>query len=142
MKSSTAVFELKRLRDDIQGLDISVHQDIMEHLPKDNISRNANGVFFDICQIDEGSLEKIRGIVQYAKAMRGKLDDHDRRMFENAQQLVSGPVDTDTCPTATESEDKGDTQIFGATCDGEEAFCTRMETGCVTKPAKGVFIKK
>jgi hypothetical protein len=134
--------DLKRLRDDIQSLDHSVHQDIYEHLPKAIVSQNFNGAFFDMCQIDDKCLNKIETVVRYAKAVRGKLDDHDRKMFESAQQLVSGPVETDpVCTGARPTGPVEESTVFNP-CDGEEAFCTRMETGCVTKPAKGVFVKK
>lgn len=131
--------ELRRLRDDIHTLDASVHQDIYELIPKDIVSQNGNGAFFDVCQLTEDCLENVKSVVQYAKAVRGKLEDHDRKMFENAQQLVSGPIETDV---ASSSAPNDEPNKYVALCDGEEAFCTRMENGCITKPAKGVFVKK
>lgn len=133
---------LKRLRDDIQALDPSVHHDIFNHLPTEIVSQNYNGAFFDMCQLDEECLDKIKSVVQYAKAVRGKLDDHDRKMFESAQQLVSGPVETEADSALSVKDGTSEEAKLFSPCDGEEAFCTRMETGCVTKPAKGVFTKK
>lgn len=133
--------ELKRLRDDIQSLDHSVHQDIYDHLPKSIVSQNFNGAFFDMCQVDEDCLNNIKTVVKYAKAVRGRLDAHDRKMFENAQQLVSGPVETDPVCVGSRVVPVEEATVFDP-CDGEQSFCTRMENGCVTRPAKGVFVKK
>ena len=90
------------------------------------------------------TVDRIREVVEYAKGMRSRLADHDREMFESSQRLVSGPVDT-------AGEERG--AACGGSSDavacarirqgeGEEAFCVRMETGCISKPAKGVFVKK
>jgi len=140
---TTSRSDLKRLRDDIHSLDHSVHQDILDQIPPAIVSRNCNGAFFDMCQLDEASLKNIVSVVRYAKAVRGKLEDHDRKMFESAQQLVSGPVETDAgCTQSKASGAEEECKSVFNTCDGEEAFCTKMETGCITKPAKGVFVKK
>ena len=135
--------KLRRLCDDIHALDAGVHGDILKHVDERYVTRNANGVFFDISEVPAAQLNKIREIVQYAKGMRGQLAEHDREMFESAQRLVSGPVDVggDIDPFAARNSVDSASAVF-ASCEGEEAFCTRMEDGCVSRPAKGVLIKK
>ena len=137
--------DLCRLRDDIHSLDAGVHHDILQHLDKGIVTQNGNGVFFDVGKLSEASLARIKHVVDYAKAVRGRLEDHDRKMFESAQRLVSGPVETTNDNAAVQDEQVntgGEGGQYGSICDGEEAFCTRMEDGCVSKPAKGVFLKK
>jgi len=128
---------LRRLCDDIQSLESGVHADIVKHLDEKLLTRNANGVFFDIASVSEDTLNKIRDIVTYAKGMRTRLAEHDREMFESSQRLVSGPVDT-----VTDERPLCEGVMDVRRGEGEEAFCVRMEHGCVSKPAKNVFLRK
>ena len=137
--------ELRRLCDDIQTLGPCVHTDILKHVGAASLTRNGNGVFFDMADLEAEQLSRIREVVEYAKGTRVRLAEHDREMFENAQRLVIGPVET-----SAEAENGSGREGSGAVLatgpmgpsEGEEAFCTRMEAGCVAKPAKGVFVKK
>lgn len=131
---SDSVAELKRLCNDIATLDSGVHDDILCHVDPSLLSTNANGTFFDISQVSPEKLSKIKSIVEYAKGTRGRLAQHDREMFETAQRLVSGPVDI--CGDQKPSEQPV------PHAEGEEAFCMRMDDGCVCKPAKGLLLKK
>lgn len=137
--------ELRRLCNDIGALGPSVHADILRHVNATLLTTNGNGVFFDMADLDSIQLANVRGVVDYAKGMRARLEEHDRKLFENSQQLVSGPIDT--TPDA-DSQGNGGGPPSGGTggmlgpVEGEEAFAVRMERGCISKPAKGVFAKK
>jgi hypothetical protein len=118
--------------------------DILKHVDTSRLTRNGNGVFFDMSDLSKDQLSHIREVVEYAKGTRIRLAEHDREMFENAQRLVIGPVETSGDAEASSSRDGVVTASAGPAgpSEGEEAFCTRMEAGCVAKPAKGVFLKK
>lgn len=161
--------ELRRLCDDIHSLDSDVHADIIKHLDEAALTRNANGVFFDLASLDRETVERVRGAVEYAKSMRERLAEHDRELFESSQRLVSGPICTGSEDTsAATTLQRSSSAALGATAqgpvppqangsnastantgslgerarEGEEAFCVRMEQGCIAKPPKGVFLKK
>jgi hypothetical protein len=134
---------LRRLCDDISLLDADVHSDIVKHIEPGLLTHNGNGVFFDMTCVDSATIEGIRGVVEYAKGMRNRLAEHDREIYESSQRLVSGPVDT-ACDEQR-SGHAGQGELACASVrqgEGEEAFVVRMESGCVSKPAKGVFLKK
>jgi len=131
--------ELRRLCDDIQSLGPCVHTDILKHVDPSILTRNGNGVFFDMADLGPQQLANIREVVAYAKGTRARLAEHDKEMFKSAQRLVMGPVETGA---DSEVGAGAPASCAAGPSEGEEAFCTRMEAGCVAKPAKGVFLKK
>lgn len=139
--------ELRRLCDDISHLGSGVHADILKHLDHSMLTRNGNGVFFDLADVSQDTLARVKKVVEYAKGTHAKLAEHDRKLFENAQRLVSGPIgtvaDLDAANGAGQSSPASAGPPPGVPkTEGEEAFAVKMETGCVSKPAKGVFSKK
>lgn len=138
--------ELRRLCDDISQLGPGVHADILKHLDPSMLTRNGNGVFFDMADVCQDTLARIKEVVEYAKGTHEKLAEHDRKLFENAQRLVSGPIgtvaDVDPATGWQSSTSSAALPPCAPKTEGEEAFAVRMETGCVSKPAKGVFFKK
>ena len=133
---------LRRLCDDISLLDADVHADIVKHIDPSLLTRNGNGVFFDMTCLSAATVDSIRSVVEYAKGMRNRLAEHDREIYESSQRLVSGPVDT-ACDERIGHAGQSDLACNNARQgEGEEAFVVRMESGCVSKPAKGVFLKK
>lgn len=127
--------QLVRLCEDIKTLDASVHADILVHVGEANVTRNENGVFFDMRALGADALARIRAIVSYAISTQEPLRRHDLVMFQNAQRLASAPVGPGRA-------DEPASSLNLPASEGEEAFCTRMEPGCIAKPAKGVFLKK
>lgn len=135
--------ELRRLCDDIHSLGPCVHADIKRHVDPEMLTKNGNGLFFDMADLSDDQLKHIRHVVDYAKGTRVRLAEHDHEMFLNAQRLVSGPIETHS--EVDETNARGaPSGLAGSTgpCEGEEAFAVQMEAGCVSKPAKGVFVKK
>lgn len=128
--------QLSKLCEDIKHLDISVHGEILKLVGEEFVTWNQNGAFFDLCSLDDSTVARIKSTVEYATSTREPLRRHDVLMFENAQRLVSGPV-----TPATESTGD-DPPISDHRVDGEDAFCTRMDTWCIGKAAKGVFLKR
>lgn len=136
--------ELRRLCDDIAQLDSGVHQDILQHVPPALLTRNGNGVFFDLTDVSPANTSKIKDIVEYAKSTKIRQAEHDRNLFESSQHLVAGPIETvqDDAHGAKPVAHGAAAANGGAVVDGEEGFKTAMESGCVSKPAKGVLVKK
>lgn len=140
-----SVMELRRICEDIQSLGSSVHVDILKHVNPALLTRNGNGVFFDMASLNDTDLERIREVVDYAKGTQVRLAEHDREMFKNAQRLVSGPIETQLDPDNPASRDHGASTTAGGpsnASEGEEAFAVQMEAGCIARPPKGVLLKK
>ena len=138
--------ELRRLCDDVTQLGSDVHEDILKHVDPQMLTRNGNGFFFDLADVEPDRLARIKEVVDYAKGTRAKLAEHDRALFESAQRLVAGPIETmseELAAGASSGAAHGSAAANGGlVLEGEEAFKTAMESGCVSKPAKGVLLKK
>lgn len=128
----------------MSALGPSVHEEILAQIGDEGVTRNANGAFFDLVSLNDERLAAVERIVEYARSTQGTLRQHDLDMFENAQNLVSAPV-----APASPDDARGDAggadevdAVAAARCEGEDAFCVRMDACCAPKPAKGVFVRK
>jgi hypothetical protein len=126
---------LRKLASEIEVLDQDVHDDIMRFLKPSQTTVNENGVFFDLAKLDPGQIEGIRSVVQYVRTTSASQGERDRALFETSKQLASNSFHIN-------NENHRDVDVRERVTDGEEAFCQKMESGCVAKTAKGVFVKR
>lgn len=139
---------LVELCESVRTLGPSVHEEILARIGEDGVTRNANGAFFDLAELDDRRLEAVESAVAYAQSTQGYLRQHELVMFENVQNLMSGPIAPadvaarDARGGAADADADAAAAAAAARCEGEEAFCVRMDACCAPKPAKGVFVRK
>jgi hypothetical protein len=127
---------LRKLVSEIEVLDQDVHDDIMRFLKPSQTTVNENGVFFDLAKLDPGQIEGIGAIVQYVRTTSASQGERDRALFETSKQLASSSFHINN------DNQTRDVDVRERVTDGEEAFCQKVESGCVAKSAKGVFVKR
>jgi len=75
-KTMSSVEELKRLRDNIQGMD-NIHQLHVLKILKDNhteYTENCNGIFINMSLLDSVTLSQIHNFIKYVDLQQKQLD--------------------------------------------------------------------
>ena len=84
MDKEYTYFNKKHLFDKINSLSSTEHDEIFRIINKHsiNISRNKNGVFFNLSSLDDNVLEEIDKFVTYCVNNKQQLDEYDKRLNE------------------------------------------------------------
>lgn len=74
----------KLLFDKINVLSSTEHEEIYKIITESmvNVSRNKNGVFFNLSTIDDNVVRKIEAFVDYCLQNKEQLDDYDKKLNE------------------------------------------------------------
>jgi uncharacterized protein (DUF2235 family) len=127
---------LRKLASEIESVDQDVHDDILRFLKPHQMTVNDNGVFFDLGKLESQQVEGIAEVVRYVRTTSESQGKRDKELFESSKQLASNTflIHSDSQNVKADARER--------ISDGEDAFCQKMESGCVAKSAKGVFIKR
>jgi hypothetical protein len=91
-----SVKERKVLRDKISFLSSTEHYEIFKMIRgNDNYTKNTNGIFFDLTNLNEETISEINKFVTFCVENKVVLDEYDRRYNEcknqNSYEKVSAP---------------------------------------------------
>lgn len=77
-------FNKKHLFDKINSLSSTEHDEILRIINDNNVnvSKNKNGVFFNLSSVNENVLQEIDKFVTYCVANKQQLDEYDKRLNE------------------------------------------------------------
>ena len=82
---------LQILRNDIEQLDTVHHINILKILEKNkiNYTENTNGVFINLTNIEEKTIDKIKNYVKYVKLQELELDNVEDKKKEYAKEFYN-----------------------------------------------------